>query len=70
MTEGEGVSPVRGPWVPLPRSRRLGLRNSLRSDSPRPPNRFRDRGAAPPAGAMRCRQKLAHSSPFCHPRHF
>ena len=23
-------------WVPLPRSRLLGLRNSLRSDSPRP----------------------------------
>ena len=38
--------------VPLPRSRRLGLRNSLRSNSPRPPNRIRDRGAAAPAGAL------------------
>ena len=36
--------------VPLPRSRRLGLRNSLRSDSPRPTNRVRDWGAATPAG--------------------
>ncbi len=47
--------------VPLPRSRRLGLRNSLRSDSPRPPTRFRDRGAATPAGALRWRHTLALS---------
>ena len=48
-------------WCLCPSPERLGLRNSLRSDSPRPPNRFRDRGAAPPAGAMRWRQKLARS---------
>ena len=45
--------------VPLPRSRLLGLRNSLRSDSPRPPTRFRDRGAATPAGAGRWRHGMA-----------
>ena len=33
---------------PLPQSRILGLRNSLRSDSPRPHIGFRDRGAATP----------------------
>ena len=35
------------------RSRRLGLRNSLRSDSPRPHIRIRDWGAATPAGALK-----------------
>ena len=54
-------APVRGPsgsFAPVPNVRAAELA-SLKQSSP--PNRFRDRGAAPPAGAMRWRQKLAHS---------
>ena len=42
-----------------PGPERFGLRNSLRSNSPRPPTRFRDRGAATPAGALRWRHLMA-----------
>ena len=45
--------------VPLPQSRLLGLRNSLRSNSPRPQLGFRDWGAATPAGALRWRHVMA-----------
>ncbi len=48
------VAPGRGPQegVPVPRSLVCGLRNSLRSDSPRRQNgNGRDRGTAPPGGA-------------------
>ena len=45
--------------VPLPQSRFLGLRNSLRSNSPRLPIRIRDWGAAAPAGALRWRHLMA-----------
>ena len=38
---------------------RFGLRNSLRSNSPRPQLEFRDWGAAAPAGALRWRHSLA-----------
>ena len=45
--------------VPLPRSRRLGLRNSLRSNSPRPHSGFgtgaQPRPQAPEGGVMRSR---------------
>ena len=61
MTEGERVSPGRGPpgsFAPVPKVRAAELA-SLRQSSP--PNRVRDWGKAPPAGAMRWRQKLAHS---------
>ena len=47
---GARAWPVR---VPLPRSRRLGLRNSLRFRQSSPPHQVRDRGAATPAGAMK-----------------
>ena len=50
---------------PLPRSRRLGLRNSLRSDSPRPQTKVRDRAQprpqAPCGGAMGWRATNAKS---------
>ena len=49
--------------VPVPRSRWCGLRNSLRSDSPRPHIEKRDRGAAPPAGAGKWRHQMARL--FC-----
>ena len=61
-------APGRGPpgaFAPVPKFRAAELA-SLRQSSP--PNRFRDRGAAPPAGAMRWRHEMALSSPFCHPR--
>ena len=52
------MAPGRGPrGVPLPHSRSLGLRNSLRSDSPRPHIGFgtgaQPRPQAPGNGAMR-----------------
>ena len=56
-TIGARAWPFRG--VPLPQARLLGLRNSLRSDSPRPSTRSRDWGAASPAGAMRWRHGMA-----------
>ena len=43
--------------VPLPQSRSLGLRNSLRSDSPAP-HQGRDCGAATPAGAKTWRHGM------------
>ena len=55
------LAPGRGPsgaFAPVPTVRAAELA-SLRQSSP--PNRVRDWGAAPPAGAMRWRQKLAHS---------
>ena len=55
------LAPVRGPpgaFAPVPTVRAAELA-SLKQSSP--PNRFRDCGAAPPAGAMRWRQKLARS---------
>ena len=55
------LAPVRGPsgaFAPVPTVRAAELA-SLKQSSP--PNRIRDRGAAPPAGAMRWRQKLARS---------
>ena len=55
------LAPGRGPsgaFAPVPKVRAAELA-SLKQSSP--PNRIRDRGAAPPAGAMRWRQKLARS---------
>ncbi len=53
-------------WGPLPRSRRLGLRNSLRSNSPRLHIRFgtgaQPRPQAPSCGAMGWRATNAPSS--------
>ena len=55
------MAPVRGPpgsFAPVPTVRAAELA-SLRQSSP--PNRVRDRGKAPPAGAMRWRDKIARS---------
>ena len=49
--------------VPVPQSRLLGLRNSLRSDSPRLQNRICGTGAQP-------RPKAPGLCMFCHSRHF
>ena len=45
--------------VPLPQSRSLGLRNSLRSNSPRPQLDFGTGRTATPAGALRWRHVMA-----------
>ena len=61
-SRGEGYKARARPSGCLcPSPRLLGLRNSLRSDSPRPHIGFGTGGAATPAGAMRWRHTLALS---------